>query len=91
MSVAEAFSHFDANTMFDNALARVRRTIGVRELPHTVSVRDYLDAQGLTAVASTSHDGSSMAAANESVAHTPYHSSLVASRHTRRSRRALRA
>ncbi|PHS27069.1 MAG: hypothetical protein COA85_05360 [Robiginitomaculum sp.] len=89
MSVAEAFSHFDANTMFDNALARVRRTIGVRHLPSTTSVRDYLDAQGLMTMA-PSLNASSLEAANESAAKGKYHASTVGRRRSRRDRRAMR-
>ncbi len=89
MSVAEAFSHFDANTMFDNALARVRRTIGVRHLPHTTSVRDYLDAQGLMTMAPDLNT-KAMKAANESVANGTYHASTVGRRRSRRDRRAMR-
>ena len=89
MSVAEAFSHFDANTMFDNALARVRRTIGVRHLPHTTSVRDYLDAQGLMTMA-PSLNANILEAANESVAKGKYHTSTVGRRRSRRDRRAMR-
>jgi hypothetical protein len=89
MSVAEAFAHFDANTMFDNAMARVRRTIGVRALPSTVSVRDYLDAQGLLAMAAGDDKNTAPIAAND-VAHAPYQASMVGRRWSRRARRALR-
>ncbi len=91
MSVAEAFSHFDANSMFDNALARVRRTIGVRALPSTTSVRDYLDAQGLVTMDTPNTGTAPVAAANESVAHSDYRPGTVGRRRSRRERRALRA
>lgn len=90
MSVAEAFAQFDANTMFDNALARVRRTIGVRELPSTVSVRDYLDAQGIMTTNRTGAGTASADAANESVSHGAYRANTVGRRRSRRDRRALR-
>ena len=89
MSVAEAFAHFDANTMFDNALSRVRRTMGVRHLPSTTSVRDYLDAQGLMTMAPDLNTRA-LQAANESVASSPYHASTVGRRRDRRDRRAMR-
>ena len=90
MSVAEAFAHFDANTMVDNAMARVRRTIGVRAMPSTTNVQDYLNAQGLLAMAAGDKENTSPVAANESVAHTPYQASMVGRRWSRRARRALR-
>jgi hypothetical protein len=90
MSVAEAFSHFDANTMFDNALARVRRTIGVRELPSTVSVQDYLDAQGLLSPTPASAEHTPVAA-NQSVAYPAYRARTLAQRRSRQERRSLRA
>jgi hypothetical protein len=90
MSVAEAFAHFDANTMVDNAMARVRRTIGVRALPSTTNVQDYLDAQGLVTMVPANTEDDVIQAANESVAHTPYQASTVGRRWSRRARRALR-
>ena len=89
MSVAQAFAHFDANTMVDNAMARVRRTIGVRALPSTTNVQEYLDAQGLMTMVPANTKDDAMQAAND-VAHAPYQASTVGRRWSRRTRRALR-
>ncbi len=91
MSVAEAFAHFDANNMFDNALARVRRTIGVRDMPSTISVSEYLDAQGLVTRSTQSENEMPMVAANQPVSHEDYRGNAVGRRRNRRNRRALRS
>lgn len=91
MSVAEMFANFDANTMFDNALSRTRRVIGVRELPSSSSVREYLNAQGILFSNKQSLSAETAIAANESVVHAPYRESTVGRRWARRDRRASRA
>lgn len=91
MSVAQAFAGIDANTMIDNALARVRRNAGIRTLAPTTSVRDYLASLGLTGRNAAGMDARPvLEGANDPVSHVPWRSSAVARRHARRERRALR-
>ena len=90
MSVAQAFSHFDASTMIDNALARVRRSAGIRALAPTTSVRDFLESQGMSALTSGNGPVAPASAANDSIGHGPYQGSVVGRRQARRARRALR-
>ncbi len=90
MSVAEVFANFDANTMFDNALARYRRVSGVRAMPSTTNVNDYLETQGVLFSNDKSMDDSGIVAANESTKQKQYQPSLIARRWERRVRRANR-
>ncbi len=92
MSVAEAFAHFDATTMFDNTMNRIRRVAGVRALPSTTNVQDYLEANGLggRALSKTQMPDLDLVA-NDTKTKTGYNGGTLTRRRARRERRADRA